>query len=107
MDWIPILLLIPAYLIAREAVQGWRALFILIALTSLIIFLAIVTGLDPEGTWTYSAGPPFKISFKATYLAHGAVIAASVLMLVFQRFAERRTANTPNTNIRGATPTLK
>lgn len=103
MDWIPILLLIPTYLIAREAVQGWRALFILIALTSLIILLAIVTGFDPEGTWTYSAGPPFKISFKASYLANAAVIAASLLMLLFQRFAEKRAANTPNTNAHTAT----
>jgi len=99
MDWIPILLLIVTYLIAREAVQGWRALFILIALTSIIILVAILTGHDPEGTWRYSAGPPLKISFKATYLANGAVIAASVLMLVFQRLAKKPAAKAPDTDM--------
>lgn len=88
-DWIPILLLIPTYLIAREAVQGWRALFVLVALSSAIILPAILTGLDPEGTWTYVVGPPVKIAFKATYLANGAVIAASALMLLFERFASK------------------
>jgi hypothetical protein len=44
----PILLLIPTYLIAREAVQGWRALFILIVLSSAIILLAILTGSTPK-----------------------------------------------------------
>lgn len=96
MDWIPILLLIPTYLIAREAVQGWRALFILIVLSSAIVLLAILTGLDPEGTWTYSSGPPVKISFRATYLANGAVIAASVLMLLYHWLAKKSRAKALN-----------
>lgn len=92
MDWIPMVLMIVTYLIAREAVQGWRALFILIALTSIMILVAILTGHDPEGTWMYSAGPPLKISVKPTYLANAAVIAASILMLAFQRFAKKPAA---------------
>ncbi len=52
MDWIPILLLIPTR--RREAVQGWRAMFILIALTSHHHSVGVLTGFDPEGTWTHS-----------------------------------------------------
>jgi hypothetical protein len=85
MDPMPILLLAATYLVAREAVQGWHALLILIALTSALIILANLAGLDQTVTVSGS-----KTSFKATYFDNAAVILASVLMLIAQKVRQKR-----------------
>ena len=79
MDCMSIILLIPIYLVVRGAVQGWRALAVLLILTAGLIILANILGF--EKTISVEAS---RITFRSTYIGDAAVLFAALLMLAFQ-----------------------
>ena len=72
-----LLLFVLTYLIAREAVRGWRELGILLALTGTMIAIANLTGYEQS---THLGGA--QIGFRPTTFDNATVLLSAVLMLL-------------------------